>query len=108
MKALVVGGAGGIGSSIVEHLAHSGYEVTACGLKPRSLEQVSEDTGARQYIAADVATETGAQRAVEAAAGGGQLHVVVNSVGISPKKDGKKRPFFDISIDDGAASLTSI
>jgi NAD(P)-dependent dehydrogenase (short-subunit alcohol dehydrogenase family) len=99
-NALVAGGAGGIGRAIVRCLADHGYAVTAADLPGDENEANALAAGAVGFVGADLATEAGAKAAVEAAAGGAELRALVNSQGISPKKDGKKRPFHEIDLDE--------
>jgi NAD(P)-dependent dehydrogenase (short-subunit alcohol dehydrogenase family) len=99
-KALVAGGAGGIGRAIVRHLAEDGYEVTVADLPREGAEQIAAGAGAARFVGVDLAAEAGAQESVETAADGGPLHVLVNSQGISPKKDGRKRPFDEIDLSE--------
>jgi NAD(P)-dependent dehydrogenase (short-subunit alcohol dehydrogenase family) len=99
-RALVAGGAGGIGRTIVRALAMAGYEVTVADLPSDVSETVASESGAARFVGADVASEDGAERAVAAAAGGDELHALVNSQGISPKKDGRKRPFYEIDVEE--------
>lgn len=100
LKGLVVGGAGGIGRWIVERMVRAGYEVTIADINPQQSAEVAQRTGAIRWVTADITTELGAQRAVAVARDGGELHAVVNSGGISPKKEGKKRPFHEIELDE--------
>jgi NAD(P)-dependent dehydrogenase (short-subunit alcohol dehydrogenase family) len=97
VRALVTGGAGHIGSAIVTRLADAGYTVTIADLAdPRpDLANVIE-----RHLAVDVATEEGARDAVQTAAGADGLDVLVNCLGISPKKDGRKRPLAEITVDE--------
>jgi 3-oxoacyl-[acyl-carrier protein] reductase len=99
-RALVAGGAGGIGRAIVRRLADSGYEVTAADLPGEHAEEIALTAGATRFVGVDLASERGASEAVQAAADGGKLHALVNSQGISPKKDGRKRPFHEIELDE--------
>jgi NAD(P)-dependent dehydrogenase (short-subunit alcohol dehydrogenase family) len=97
-NALVVGGAGGIGRAIVTHLVARGYDVTVADLPGEASEEIASAAGAVRFVGVDVSTEAGARDAVQAAAAGGRLHALVNSQGISPKKDGRKRPFYEIEL----------
>jgi NAD(P)-dependent dehydrogenase (short-subunit alcohol dehydrogenase family) len=89
-KAIVAGGAGGIGQAIVGRLAERGYEVTAADLPGGDAEERALSAGASRFVGADLATAAGATEAVEAAAAGSGLHALVNSQGIAPKVDGEK------------------
>jgi NAD(P)-dependent dehydrogenase (short-subunit alcohol dehydrogenase family) len=110
-RALVVGGAGGIGRAIAVRLVGMGYETTIADLDAERVRTVSDEVGAAHAVAADVSTEAGARKAVDAARQGGELRALVCSQGISPKKDGRKRPFHEIDRDEWdqviAVNLTS-
>ena len=72
-----------------------GYTVTVADQVPFGGSQV----GVRSLIL-DVSTAQGATSAVEQAAGDDGLHALVNCLGISPKKDGRKIPFAEITLED--------
>ncbi|HEX6231702.1 MAG TPA: SDR family NAD(P)-dependent oxidoreductase [Jiangellaceae bacterium] len=95
MRALVTGGAGHIGSAIATRLAASGYAVTVADLADPAPALASVID---RQLAVDVASEQGAREAVQSAAGTDGLDVLVNCVGVSPKKDGRKRPFAEITL----------
>ena len=97
MRALVTGGAGHIGSAIAARLAVGGYAVTVADLADPApaLAGVID-----RQLAVDVASEQGAREAVQSAAGTGGLDVLVNCLGVSPKKDGRKRPIAEITLDE--------
>ncbi len=99
-KALVAGGAGGIGRAIVRHLADAGYEVTAADLPGEQAAQVATAAGAARFAGVDLASEQGAAEAVATATDGGELHALVCSQGISPKKNGLKRPFYELELEE--------
>lgn len=97
MRALVTGGAGNIGTAIASRLATAGYTVTIAdpaSTKP-ALSAVIE-----RHLTVDVASEQGARDAVMAAAGADGLDVLVNCLGISPKKDGRRQPLSEITLDE--------
>jgi NAD(P)-dependent dehydrogenase (short-subunit alcohol dehydrogenase family) len=100
LRALVAGGAGGIGRAIVARLAAAGYDVTVADLPGDRSEEVAMDAGASRFVAADLSSEQGARQAVEGAAEDGELHALVCSQGISPKKEGRKRPFYEIELQE--------
>jgi 3-oxoacyl-[acyl-carrier protein] reductase len=97
MRALVTGGAGHIGSAIATRLAAGGYAVTVADLADPAPALASVID---RQLAVDVASEQGAREAVQSAAGTDGLDVLVNCVGVSPKKDGRKRPFAEITLDE--------
>jgi NAD(P)-dependent dehydrogenase (short-subunit alcohol dehydrogenase family) len=105
-RGLVAGGAGAIGSAIAEAMIVAGYEVTISDVAAERCEQVAERIGAAGFVVADLATEAGAEAAVEAARAGGELHALVNSQGVSPKKNGRKRPFHEITVEEWEKVLT--
>ena len=94
-NALVTGGAGNIGRAVVERLVAMGFNVTVADQVPFGESQ----DGVRSLIL-DVSTAQGAVSAVEQAAGADGLHALVNCLGISPKKNGRKIPFAEIALDD--------
>ena len=102
----MAGGAGAIGSAIAEAMVVAGYEVTICDIAADRCELVTQRIGAARFVVADLATEDGAQAAVEAARADGDLHALVTSQGISPKKDGRKRPYQEITLDEWERVLT--
>jgi len=94
-NALVTGGAGNIGRAVVARLVTMGYTVTVADEVPFGRSQ----DGVRSLIL-DVSTTAGATAAVEQAAGDDGLHALVNCLGISPKKNGRKIPFAEIELDE--------
>lgn len=100
MRALIAGGAGGIGRAIVARAVQQGYEVTVADLDADRAEKTAEELGAAGAIGADLATEAGAAAAIAAACDGEKLDALVCSQGISPKKDGRKRPFYEIDLEE--------
>lgn len=100
MRALVTGGAGGIGRWIVTKLVEDGYRVTIADADEARNAEAREVTGAADAVTLDLTDEVGAVAAVEAARDGGDLHALVNCLGISPKADGRKRPFYDIGLKE--------
>jgi NAD(P)-dependent dehydrogenase (short-subunit alcohol dehydrogenase family) len=94
-RALVTGGAGHIGAAITTRLAASGYRVTVADLA----EPTPELAGViDRHLAVDAARQPGARAAVLAAAGTDGLDVLVNCLGVSPKKAGRKRPLGEITL----------
>lgn len=106
LRGLVAGGAGGIGRHIVAEMVKAGYEVTIADLDPERTEQVRRDTGAARTWVGDLATEDGAREAIDVARGGDILHALVIATGISPKQEGRKRPFYEISFEEWAQVLS--
>ena len=94
-NALVTGGAGNIGRAVVDRLVTSGFTVTVADQVP-----FGEDPPGVRSLILDVSTARDATSAVEQAAGGDGLHALINCLGISPKKDGRKIPFAEITLED--------
>lgn len=103
-SAIVTGGAGGIGRVVSERLAAAGYRVVIADASAEAAEQVAASlpmpNGDHRIAAGDLTTPETNRAAVDAAGELGTLSVVVNGVGISPKDEGHKRPFFDISPEE--------
>ena len=98
--ALVTGGAGGIGQRIVERLASDGYRVTVADIVGDDREAVARAHGAVAFVGGDLRDPAQAREAIEIASNRGQLSGLVNCVGISPKKDGRKRPLNEIELSE--------
>lgn len=82
-KALVTGGASGIGESTAKLLVELGAEVVIADLDREKLDPALERTGATAHTAGDVADTAQAEQIVsEAAAALGGLDLVLNSAGI--------------------------
>ncbi len=92
LTALVTGGASGLGRATAEALAAKGAEVFVLDL-PSSRERIAADSALR-FVAADVRDEHQVQAAVDAAAAGGRLRVLVNcaGIGINGRTVGKNGP----------------
>lgn len=100
MRALVAGGAGGLGRAICRRMVEAGYELTIADLDAERAAAVAAEVGAARFVGADLADESAVRQAIEIAANGGHLNALVNSQGISPKKQGKKRPFYEIDLEE--------
>lgn len=100
--AVVTGGAGEIGRAICRQLAADGYAVVVADLDQQAAENLAGElpgvsAGEHRGFAGDLA-ESAVNRELASFAGGiAPVGVVVNAVGISPKQDGKKIRFFDLS-----------
>lgn len=94
-NALVTGGAGNIGRAVVGRLVAMGFTVTVADQAP-----FGEGLDGVRSLTLDVSTAQGATSAVEQAAGADGLHALVNCLGISPKKDGRKIPFAEIGLGE--------
>jgi NAD(P)-dependent dehydrogenase (short-subunit alcohol dehydrogenase family) len=102
LTAIVSGGAGGIGSAICRRLATDGYAVVVADLDAAAADEVAAAlpavAGGRHRGFAGDLTDGAVNRALAAfAAQDGPIGVLVNAVGISPKRDGRKIEFFEMS-----------
>ncbi|MGW1402958.1 SDR family NAD(P)-dependent oxidoreductase [Streptomyces sp. NPDC002405] len=101
-SAIVTGGGGGIGSVVARRLAELGYAVVVADAHAEAADRVAASLPAIQEgqvhpaVAGDLTTAEVNRTAVATAAGLAPIGVIVNAVGISPKEEGKKRPFFDV------------
>lgn len=98
--AIVTGGAGSIGSAIVRELAQAGYSVCVADLAAEACDRVTAEVDGSFSFAGDLSNPETVREMVSAAADRGRLVALVNSVGISPKNEGRKFMFEDI--DDAA------
>lgn len=97
-NALVTGGGQGIGRIVAARLLESGYAVTLAEIDPeagRETEAELAPLGPVRFLETDVADEAAVRRAVEAAAPGGLLHLLVNNTGI-----GRGGPVTALSLAD--------
>lgn len=101
-SAIVTGGAGGIGRVVSERLASAGYHVVIADASADQADTVAASLpgGAHRVVAGDLTRPETNRAAVEAARALGELSVIINGVGISPKDEGRKRPFYDVSPDE--------
>lgn len=101
-SALVTGGAGGIGAVVSGRLAGLGYRVVVADALADAAERLVSTLAGEGHTAVvgDLTRVDVNQAAVEAARAAGTLTVLINGVGISPKEDGNKRPFFDVSPEE--------
>lgn len=97
-KAVVVGGAGGIGQAIAEGLAEAGAQVMISSRKPEALEraqkEIKEKTGLDiLYFAGDAAQEASVAALLAAALEEmGTVDILVNSQGFNKKFPGTEFP----------------
>lgn len=101
-SAIVTGGAGGIGRVVSERLARAGYRVVVADASAEAADATvaSLPNGPHRAVAGDLTDPAVNAAAVAAALELGPLTALVNGVGISPKEEGRKRPFFDVSPEE--------
>lgn len=100
--AIVTGGAGGLGSVISRRLAGEGYTVIVADLDQARVDAVVEELPAvagpaHQGFAGDLTSSAVNRELAELAASVAPIGLIVNAVGISPKKDGQKIPFTELN-----------
>ena len=100
--AIVSGGAGDIGSAISRRLAQLGYSVVIADASKsdgqRVVAALGTDAGQQhRLLIGDLTQLDVAKRVVEHARGCGTITAIVNAVGISPKDNGMKINFHDIT-----------
>ncbi|MBN9193635.1 SDR family NAD(P)-dependent oxidoreductase [Microbacterium sp.] len=98
-SALVTGGASGLGLATARRLADAGAHVTIIDLPTSAGAEVAAELGGA-FAPADVTDPTEVAAAVQVAAAGGPLRVVVNCAGIAPPakvlgRDGTPSPLAD-------------
>lgn len=100
--AIVTGGAGSIGSAISTALADAGFSVCVADRSAEGCERVAAGIPHAFTFVGDLSDTETVTTLIERAAERGPLLGLVNSVGISPKNDGRKFNFDEI--DDEAWS----
>lgn len=103
--AIVTGGAGGIGLAISKRLAGEGYAVVVADLDQEAADRAAAslpDVGWAEHrgFAGNLAHGDTNKDLAAFAAKTGPVGVVVNAVGISPKRNGRKIRFFELSDDE--------
>ena len=103
--AIVTGGAGGIGQTISRRLAQEGYAVVVADLDQDAADRTAAalpDVGWAEHrgFAGNLADGETNKELAAFAAETGPVGVVVNAVGISPKRNGGKIRFFELSDDE--------
>lgn len=81
-RALVTGGAKGIGAAIATRLAEAGATVTIADFDPDGAAHASTIGG--QFVLCDITKQTDLTAAVDTAAGSGDLDILINNAGIFP------------------------
>lgn len=99
--AVVSGGAGGIGRVICRRLAEEGYAVVVADVNRDAAESTAAELPAaggqvHRGFAGDLTDSAVNRELAEFAADIAPIGVLVNAVGISPKKDGRKIQFFEL------------
>ncbi|MFD2794888.1 SDR family NAD(P)-dependent oxidoreductase [Promicromonospora vindobonensis] len=99
--AIVTGGAGGIGSAICRGLAEAGYGVVVADVdvdRARATADALPRVGGvtHRAFAGDLTRSEVNAELAGLAAGTAPIGAVVNAVGISPKRDGRKIPFAEL------------
>ncbi len=105
--AVVTGGSAGIGLAIVERLLQTGYRVAYCSRNPDRLTAAERFLATRhpdaQCLARAVDLRVSAQIPQyfdDVAAALGSVSVLINNAGISPKVDGRRVPFHQVTQDE--------
>ena len=89
--ALITGGSRGIGFGIAQSLAHDGFDLALCGVRPEAaaadnLQELQKSGAQVLYSQCDVADRAARDRMLAAIREKfGRLHVLVNNAGIAPK-----------------------
>ncbi|MEV7474270.1 SDR family NAD(P)-dependent oxidoreductase [Pseudarthrobacter oxydans] len=99
--AIVTGGAGGIGKVICARLAEEGYAVVVADIDPAAAAATAaalpgNEDGNHRGFAGDLTDSAINKALVAEAADIAPIGLVVNAVGISPKRSGAKIPFFEL------------
>lgn len=100
-RAFVTGGAQGIGAAIATRLVEAGAKVTV-GDVDESVVEIAEEFGATGVLC-DVTDTPSVRAAIEVAAAGGGLNIVVNNAGIFPPTG----PMTEVS-DDFVARMLDV
>ncbi|PWV72555.1 3-oxoacyl-[acyl-carrier protein] reductase [Prauserella marina] len=101
--AIVTGGAGGIGAAICARLALSGYTVVVTDIASEAADKVAaalpSPHGAKHRGFAGDLTSSAVNRELAKLADS-PIGVIVNAVGISPKRNGRKIAFADLTDEE--------
>ncbi|NYV74259.1 SDR family NAD(P)-dependent oxidoreductase [Streptomyces sp. UH6] len=100
-SAIVTGGAGGIGSVISARLARSGYRVVVADVDGARAEATAKGLPGEGHLGfgGDLTSSAVNAELAAAASGLAPIGAVVNAVGISPKREGRKIELADIDDD---------
>lgn len=86
-RALVTGGAKGIGAAVAARLAQAGAHVTIADMDPAGQDTASALSaagGSASFVVCDITVAAELSAAVDAAAGDGAMHILVNNAGVFP------------------------
>lgn len=103
--AIVTGGAGGLGATISDRLARAGYGVVVADIDLDAAEKVAADlpnesTIGHRGFAGDLTDSEVNRELANVAAARAPIGALVNAVGISPKRNGHKIPFSELTDED--------
>jgi NAD(P)-dependent dehydrogenase (short-subunit alcohol dehydrogenase family) len=103
--AIVTGGAGGIGQVISRRLAAEGYAVVVADIDQEAADRTAAslpDVGWAEHrgFGGNLAEGAANKELAAFAAEAGPVGVVVNAVGISPKRNGQKIRFFELTDEE--------
>lgn len=103
--AIVTGGARGLGAAISKRLAQDGFAIAIVDLNPEGAAATAGEIvaagGKAESFVANVADEPDVNRVVAEIAGRmGQIGVLVNNAGISPKHGGRKAKVVDMEVEE--------
>ena len=104
-KAIVTGGGDGIGRGIALRLAEEGADIAVVDINAQSAEKASEEVrkkGRKSLpLVLDVSNHKDVKKAVDTVLREwGQIDIVVNNAGISPKKNGVKVNLVEMSDEE--------
>ena len=102
--AVVSGGAGGIGTAICHRLAEEGYTVIVADVNRELAEEVAASLPPvadirHRGFGGDLTNSAVNRELAEFAANIAPIGAIINAVGISPKKEGRKIRFFELDDD---------